>query len=180
MYSVFFCGGFTRGLHLFLARVLCITAADSEIECRRFSSLRSRFGPSLRRFLKDRMSVSVWPSTFVRGDVWGRRLLLLSPASPSDVYSLHHLRSVGLDMPHLLHVRPASWVFSYSFTHPCRCFSSWVIAWLYQASLKRSIRTSHLNTLRFVDVGVAKISMKNKRYTISMGFARYLDVLMAL
>jgi len=42
------------------------------------------------------------------------------------------------------------------------------------------VRKMAITTLRPVDVGVAKISMKNKRYMISMGFARYLDVLMAL
>jgi len=42
------------------------------------------------------------------------------------------------------------------------------------------IKKMAINTLRLVDVGVAKVSMKNKRYMISMDFARYLDVLMAL
>jgi hypothetical protein len=37
-----------------------------------------------------------------------------------------------------------------------------------------------INTLRLVDVGIAKISMKNKRYLISMNFKHYLDILMAL
>jgi predicted transposase YbfD/YdcC len=37
-----------------------------------------------------------------------------------------------------------------------------------------------INTLRLVDVGMARISMKNKRYMISMNFGHYLDTLMAL
>jgi predicted transposase YbfD/YdcC len=37
-----------------------------------------------------------------------------------------------------------------------------------------------INTLRLIDVGIAKISMKNKRYMISMNFGQYLDTLMAL
>jgi predicted transposase YbfD/YdcC len=37
-----------------------------------------------------------------------------------------------------------------------------------------------INTLRLVDVGIARISLKNKRYMISMNFGHYLDILMAL
>jgi predicted transposase YbfD/YdcC len=37
-----------------------------------------------------------------------------------------------------------------------------------------------INTLKLVNVGIAKISMKNKRYIISMNFEHYLDTLMAL
>jgi predicted transposase YbfD/YdcC len=37
-----------------------------------------------------------------------------------------------------------------------------------------------INTLRLVDEGIARVSMKNKRYLISMNFRRYLDILMAL
>jgi hypothetical protein len=37
-----------------------------------------------------------------------------------------------------------------------------------------------LNTLKLVDVGISRISMKNKRYLISMNFRHYLDILMAL
>ena len=37
-----------------------------------------------------------------------------------------------------------------------------------------------INTLRLVDVGIARISMKNKRFMISMNFEHYLDILMAL
>jgi predicted transposase YbfD/YdcC len=37
-----------------------------------------------------------------------------------------------------------------------------------------------VNTLRLVDVGISKISMKNKRFMLSMNFGRYLDSLMAL
>ena len=42
------------------------------------------------------------------------------------------------------------------------------------------IKKMAINTLRLVDVGIAKISMKNKRYVISMNFGHYLDNLMAL
>ena len=42
------------------------------------------------------------------------------------------------------------------------------------------VKKMAINTLRLVDVGIAKISMKNKRYMISMNFAHYLDILMAL
>jgi predicted transposase YbfD/YdcC len=37
-----------------------------------------------------------------------------------------------------------------------------------------------INTLKLLDVGSVKISMKNKRYMISMNFRHYLDILMAL
>ena len=37
-----------------------------------------------------------------------------------------------------------------------------------------------INTLRLVDVGIAKISMKNKRFMLNMNFEHYLDILMAL
>ena len=37
-----------------------------------------------------------------------------------------------------------------------------------------------INTLRLVDVGIEKISMKNKRYMLSMNFGHYLGTLMAL
>jgi predicted transposase YbfD/YdcC len=37
-----------------------------------------------------------------------------------------------------------------------------------------------INTLRLIDVGIARISMKNKRFMISMNFSHYLDTLMAL
>jgi predicted transposase YbfD/YdcC len=42
------------------------------------------------------------------------------------------------------------------------------------------IKKMALNTLRLVDVGIAKISMENKRYLISMNFGHYLEKLMAL
>ena len=41
------------------------------------------------------------------------------------------------------------------------------------------IKKMAINTLRLLDVGIAKISMKNKRYLISMNFRHYLDILMA-
>ena len=37
-----------------------------------------------------------------------------------------------------------------------------------------------INTLRLLEVGIASVSMKNKRYLISMNFRRYLDTIMAL
>jgi predicted transposase YbfD/YdcC len=37
-----------------------------------------------------------------------------------------------------------------------------------------------INTLKLMDVGITKISMKNKRYMISMNFEHYLNILMAL
>jgi predicted transposase YbfD/YdcC len=37
-----------------------------------------------------------------------------------------------------------------------------------------------INTLKLVDVGIKRISMKNKRFMISMNFGHYLDMLMAL
>jgi len=51
------------------------------------------------------------------------------------------LRKVGLDISHLLQVNSASLVCSYSFTQTSHFFSSWFIHWLYQLSVKRSIRT---------------------------------------
>ena len=36
------------------------------------------------------------------------------------------------------------------------------------------------NTLKLVDVGIAKISVKNKRLMLCMNFSRYLDAIMAL
>ena len=37
-----------------------------------------------------------------------------------------------------------------------------------------------LNTLKLVDVGIARVSVKNKRYLISMNFEHYLDILTQL
>jgi len=42
------------------------------------------------------------------------------------------------------------------------------------------VKKAAINTLRLLDVGIAKISMKNKRYMISMNIGHYLDTLMAL
>jgi predicted transposase YbfD/YdcC len=42
------------------------------------------------------------------------------------------------------------------------------------------VKKMAINTLRLMDVGIARVSMKNKRYLISMNFRRYLDILMAL
>jgi len=42
------------------------------------------------------------------------------------------------------------------------------------------MKKTAINTLRLLDVGIARISMKNKRYMISMNFGHYLDTLMAL
>jgi predicted transposase YbfD/YdcC len=42
------------------------------------------------------------------------------------------------------------------------------------------IKKMAINTLRLIDVGIAKISMKNKRFMLSMNFGRYLDNIMAL
>jgi predicted transposase YbfD/YdcC len=42
------------------------------------------------------------------------------------------------------------------------------------------VRKMAINTLRLVDVGVARISMKGKRYMLCANFGRYLDILMAL
>ena len=42
------------------------------------------------------------------------------------------------------------------------------------------VRKMAINTLRLVDVGIAKISIKGKRYMICANFGRYLDILMAL
>jgi predicted transposase YbfD/YdcC len=42
------------------------------------------------------------------------------------------------------------------------------------------IKKMAINSLRLVDVGIAKISMKNKRFMISMNVKHYLDTLMAL
>jgi hypothetical protein len=36
-----------------------------------------------------------------------------------------------------------------------------------------------INTLRLLDIGIAHISMKNKRFILSMNFPLYLDYLMA-
>jgi predicted transposase YbfD/YdcC len=42
------------------------------------------------------------------------------------------------------------------------------------------VKKMAINTLRLVDVGIARISMKNKRYLICMNFGHYLDTFMAL
>jgi len=69
-----------------------------------------------------------------------QRLWLRRPASPCAWYPRNHLRNVGLDIPHLLQVNPASLVCSYSFTQTSRFLSSWFICWLYQLALKWPIR----------------------------------------
>ena len=42
------------------------------------------------------------------------------------------------------------------------------------------VKKMAINTLRLLDVGIARISMKNKRFLISMNFKHYLDKLLAL
>jgi len=42
------------------------------------------------------------------------------------------------------------------------------------------VKKMAINTLRLLDVGIARVSMKNKRYLISMNFGYYLDKLLAL
>jgi hypothetical protein len=42
------------------------------------------------------------------------------------------------------------------------------------------VKKMAINTPRLVDVGIARMSMKNKRYLISMNFRRYLNIFMAL
>jgi predicted transposase YbfD/YdcC len=42
------------------------------------------------------------------------------------------------------------------------------------------VKKMAINTLRLLDVGIARVSMKNKRYLISMNFRYYLDKLLAL
>jgi hypothetical protein len=42
------------------------------------------------------------------------------------------------------------------------------------------VKKMALNTLKLVDVGIAKISVKNKRLMLCMNFSRYLDAIMAL
>ena len=42
------------------------------------------------------------------------------------------------------------------------------------------LRKMAINTLRLVDVVIAKISIKGKHYMICSNFGRYLDILMAL
>jgi len=114
--------GLARGLQSFRLKTLCITDTDREIAWRHSSSLRSRLGPNFRFFLRPRIDASVYPSTFFRGERMGRRLWLRRPVSPCAWYRLDHLRNVGLDIPHLLQVGPASLVCSYSFTQASRFF----------------------------------------------------------
>lgn len=42
------------------------------------------------------------------------------------------------------------------------------------------IKKLAINTLKLVDVGIKKISLKNKRYMISMNFEKYFEILMAI
>jgi len=42
------------------------------------------------------------------------------------------------------------------------------------------VKKMAINTLRLLDVGIEKISMKNKRFVLSMDFGRYLDSIMAI
>ena len=42
------------------------------------------------------------------------------------------------------------------------------------------VKKMALNTLRLLDVGIPKISLKNKRFMLNMDFGRYLDSLMAV
>ena len=42
------------------------------------------------------------------------------------------------------------------------------------------VKKMAINTLRLLDVGIARVSMKNKRYLISMNFRHYLDKLLTL
>jgi len=42
------------------------------------------------------------------------------------------------------------------------------------------VKKMAINTLNLVDVGIAKISLKNKRLMLCMNYSRYLDAIMAL
>ena len=42
------------------------------------------------------------------------------------------------------------------------------------------IKKLAINTLKVLDVGVKRISLKNKRYMISMNFEKYFEMLMAV
>ena len=57
----------------------------------------------------------------VFGDFKGRLLWLLNPSIPCSEYRFHHLRNVGLEMPHLRQTRPASLVSSNNLTHTSLC-----------------------------------------------------------
>jgi len=37
-----------------------------------------------------------------------------------------------------------------------------------------------INTLKLIDVGIKKISLKGKRYIISMNFEKYFETIMAI
>ena len=37
-----------------------------------------------------------------------------------------------------------------------------------------------INTLKSVDVGMKRVSLKNKRYMISMNFEKYVDIILAI
>ena len=49
----------------------------------------------------------------------------------------------------------------------------------YVLALKKNQGTLH-EDVELVDVGIAKISVKNKRLMLCMNFSRYLDAIMAL
>jgi len=42
------------------------------------------------------------------------------------------------------------------------------------------VRKMAINTMRLVDVGIARISIRGKRYMVCANFVRYLDMLMAI
>ena len=76
------------------------------------------------KFLAERISnikASSSALILVFGDFKGRLLWLLNPSIPCSEYRFHHLRNVGLEMPHLRQTRPASLVSSNNLTHTSLC-----------------------------------------------------------
>lgn len=80
-----------------------------------------RLAPRFRR-LRSMIHCSSTVVTFTVGDLRGRLLAYLSPSNPSVLYRFHHFLSVGRDIQHLLHTRPASCVVLYIVTQHSRCF----------------------------------------------------------
>jgi len=79
------------------------------------------------RFLAERISnikASSSALILVFGDFKGHLLWLLNPSIPCSEYRFHHLRNVGLEMPHLRQTRPALLVSSNHLTHTSLCWIS--------------------------------------------------------
>ena len=146
-------------LSIILARITrWIVANDYEIPCSLIHSVCHSRAP---RFLAERISKIKASSSaliLVFGDFKGRLLWLLNPSIACAEYRFHHLRNVGLEMPHLRQTRSASLVYSNKLSHTSLCRISLFINTHYieMMSLNHTLLGAAKRKLIHLSYGVLK------------------------